>query len=440
VVDSWFAPISLLEHNDERVRLAVPDEQFKEYLYEHHFERIRASLQAIVGDEIEVELCTASSHLGGRQRASSSGRRSAIKSGPLQGILPLAGAGKPNRRADQLIDFLTFDSFVVGHSNELAHAAAIAVSEAPSTTFNPLFLHGGVGIGKTHLLHAIGLAVRARLPEYRILYVPSASYIDDTISAIRSSSTTARTKLRERYRDIDLLLIDDIQFMQGKEKTQEEFFHTFNALHQGRKQIIFTSDRFPSELDNFQDRLRSRFAWGLVAEIQAPDREMRIAILQRKAKAARLTLPLDVTHYLSDHLRNNVRELEGALNKLMAHGRISDRPIDMSLAHDVLAPIIELPSRSLTTETIQRAIAKQFGLEITDLKGGKRTRRVVHPRMIAMYLVRKHTEHSYPEIGQAFGGRDHSTAINAYKKISWRLKHDIVLQSNVQALELSLGK
>ncbi len=432
IVDSWFEPISLLDSEGDRVRLGVPDGQFLSYIQDHHIDRIRDSLERAAAGPVQVQLAV---HEAGDMVATS-----VTPAKKRQGSLPIEGKPRATVHKDRLIDFLTFEAFIVGQPNELAHGAAISVSEAPSTTFNPLFLYGGVGIGKTHLLHAIGLAIRARHPTFRILYVPSASFIDDTIAAMRSSSTSERARVRDRYRDVDVLLIDDIQFMQRKERTQEEFFHTFNALHQARKQIVLTSDRFPTELKDFQDRLRSRFEWGLVAEIGAPDREMRIAILLRKAQAAGMAVPLDVIHYIADHLRNNVRELEGALNKLLAHSRIGHRRIDMALARDVLGPVIELPSRNLTIDAIQKATAKYFGLRITDLKGSKRTRGVVTPRMIAMYLVRKHTDASYPEIGRAFGGRDHSTAINACRRIDWQLKHDERIGTAVQAVEHSLGR
>ena len=246
--------------------------------------------------------------------------------------------------------------------------------------------------------------------------------------------------VRDRYRQVDLLLIDDIQFLQGKEKTQEEFFHTFNALHQSGKQIVMTGDRFPSELDQLEQRLRNRFEWGLVAEIKPPDADLRCAILTRKATQAGIHLPLDVVHYLADHLRNNVRELEGALNKLRAHSRIGNRALDLQLARDVLGPIIDLPGRSLTVDAIQRAVARHFGLRITDLKGDKKHRSVAQPRMIAMCLARKHTELSFPELGRIFGGRDHSTVIHACKRVEWLLQTDNRIQSAVQAIESALGR
>jgi chromosomal replication initiator protein len=336
---------------------------------------------------------------------------------------------------------LTFDSFVVGPANELAAAAALAVAEAPGLAYNPLFIHGGVGLGKTHLLHAIGQHARARNPRLRVRYVAAETFIDDTLSAWRSRDGEARAEVRALYRhNVDLLLVDDVQFLQGKTHIQEEFFHIFNALHQGGKHIVLTCDRFPSELQQFHDRLRSRFEWGLVAEVTPPDRDLRIALVHRKARDMGLQLPIDVGLYLADHLRNNVRELEGALTKLSAHARIGKRAIDLGLARSVLGPQIELPSRNLTAEVIQRVTAQQFGLKLADLKGQKRHRSVVVPRMIAIYLTRKHTAMSYPDIGRAFGGRDHSTAIHACQKIEWQLATHAEVQASVQAIETALGK
>jgi chromosomal replication initiator protein len=335
----------------------------------------------------------------------------------------------------------TFDAFVIGAANELAAAAAQAVAERPGQQFNPLFLHGGVGIGKTHLLHAIGHLARQKQPGLRVRYVAAETYIDDLHAAWRQKDGSARSDLRHHYRkSVDLLLVDDVQFLQGREKVQEEFFHLFNALHQAGKQIVLTGDRYPSELQDFSDRLRSRFDWGLVAELRAPDRDLRTAILRRKAAEQGLQVPLDVIYYLADHLRNNVRELEGALNKLDAHARIGQRTIDATLARSVLGPIIELPSRNLTVDVIQRVTSQHFGLKVADLKGTRRHRSIVQPRMMAVFLTRKHTNLSYPDIGRAFGGRDHSTAIHACQKMEWLLATDPAVQAAVQTIEIALGR
>lgn len=361
---------------------------------------------------------------------------------PLHGPgSPLQSPVSPRDEADLLSARLTFASFVVGSSNELAATAARAVAVSPGQQYNPLFVHGGVGLGKTHLLHAIGHLARERNPNLRVRYVAAETYIDDNLSAWRSKDGSARNDVRNLYRrDVDLLLVDDIQFLEGRERVQEEFFHLFNALHQSGKQIVLTGDRFPAELTQLHDRLRSRFEWGLVAEIQPPDRNLRLAILRQNAERLGIGLPHDVAIYLADHLRNNVRELEGALTKLSAHAKIGKREVDLQLARSVLGPLLELPARNLSAEVIQRVAAQQFGLKVTDLKGERRHRSVVVPRMVAMYLTRKHTQLSFPEIGRAFGGRDHSTVIHACQKVQWLLATDKDTQSAVQAIESALGK
>lgn len=357
------------------------------------------------------------------------------------GVFDAYPGGQEGVQPDPLASRFTFDQFVVGQANEFAATAGRTVAENPGLQYNPLFLYGGVGLGKTHLLQAIGHAARMRTPSLRVRYVAAETYIDDLHSAWRSKDGGARTDLRNLYRNqVDLLLVDDIQFLQGRDKVQDEFFHLFNALHQAGKQIVVTCDRFPTELQEFTTRLRSRFEWGLVAEMTPPDRDLRVAILRRKAMDALLDVPLDVVHYLADHLRNNVRELEGALNKLAAHSNIGHRRIDMQLARSVLGPIIELPSRNLTVEVIQRVTAQHFGLKVTDLKGSKRHRSVVVPRMISIYLTRKLTSLSYPDIGRAFGGRDHSTAIHSCQKVEWMLTTDVAVQAALQAIEMALGR
>lgn len=504
VVDSWFARIEFVDATDCTVQLAVPDDHFRAYIAEHWLDTIRSTVQAVAQKPLDIELVLASSlplplrprgrmPLAGSQVAAGESmpalqsRPAALRGPKIQGarqgsllgeqvlggagsILALRGdlgpkaigaqnldssgfempqsgvfeahqGGQDGVQPDPLASRFTFDQFVVGPSNEFAATAGRTVAENPGLQYNPLFLYGGVGLGKTHLLQAIGHAARQRTPSLRVRYVAAETYIDDLHSAWRSKDGGARTDLRNLYRNqVDLLLVDDIQFLQGRDKVQDEFFHLFNALHQSGKQIVVTCDRFPTELQEFTTRLRSRFEWGLVAEMTPPDRDQRVAILRRKAVEALLDVPLDVVHYLADHLRNNVRELEGALNKLAAHSQIGHRRIDMQLARSVLGPIIELPSRNLTVEVIQRVTAQHFGLKVTDLKGSKRHRSVVVPRMISIYLTRKLTSLSYPDIGRAFGGRDHSTAIHSCQKVEWMLTTDMAVQAALQAIEMALGR
>lgn len=451
IVESWFEKIAVVHTTDTAIHLGVPDHHFRDYIEAHHLDAIRSCLQALTDRPIAVQfelLQETMAPSSGRQRHQHA--RSPTPQLSMQAALfDAAPSGIEVRAAPEHTSLprFTLDAFVVGISNQLAASAARAVAETPGQTFNPLFIYGGVGIGKTHLLHAIGHAARTRHPELRVRYVPAETFIEDTIRAMRSKEPSARSVVRDLYRDgVDMLLIDDIQFLQGKDKTQEEFFHTFNALHQAGKQVVLTSDRFPSELQQFHDRLRSRFDWGLVAEIAPPDRDLRCAILRKKVQEAGLEVKPEVISYLAEHLRNNVRELEGALNKLSAHQKLHSqaqgRPvsIDLALARSVLGALIELPSRQLSAELIQRATAQHFGLKVTDLKGARRHRNVVVPRMIATHLIRKHTPLSFPDIGRAFGGRDHSTAIHACQKVEWMLQTDPSVQAAVQAIETALGK
>ncbi len=444
VVDSWLDKVTLLHVAGGVVTLQVGDAQLADFVEHNYLEPIEVALSGLLGSPAQVTLrVVAPTDMGPMDLALFSADRSALDlpRSPVRQGLPLEMADADTQEWQDLAPRFSFDSFVVGKANELAAAAAQSVSQTPGQVYNPLFLYGGVGLGKTHLLHAIGQAARQRHPGLRVRYVAAETFIDDTMSAWRSKDGSARSDLRALYRhNVDMLLVDDVQFLQGRTPMQEEFFHLFNALHQAGKQIVLSCDRFPSELQQFHDRLRSRFDWGLVAEMTPPDRDLRLAILQRKARDLGLVLPFDVALYIADHLRNNVRELEGALTKLTAHARIGQRGIDLALARSVLGPLVELPSRNLTAEVIQRVAAQQFGLKITDLKGQKRHRSIVEPRMMAMYLTRKHTSMSFPEIGRVFGGRDHTTVIHACQKIEWQIKIDANLQSAIQTIETALGK
>ncbi|NDI36947.1 chromosomal replication initiator protein DnaA [Chengkuizengella sediminis] len=316
----------------------------------------------------------------------------------------------------------TFDTFVIGSGNRFAHAASLAVAEAPAKAYNPLFLYGGVGLGKTHLMHAIGHYIIEHHPKTKVLYISSEKFTNEFINAIRDNRGES---FRNKYRNIDILLIDDIQFLAGKEQTQEEFFHTFNALHEESKQIIISSDRPPKEIPTLEERLRSRFEWGLITDIQPPDLETRIAILRKKAKAENLDVPNEAMVYIASQIDTNIRELEGALIRVVAYSSLINEDISAELARNALKDII--PSsrpRVITVEDIQKITGAHYGLNIEDFKARKRTKSVAFPRQIAMYLSRELTDLSLPKIGEAFGGRDHTTVIHAYDKISKSLKND----------------
>ncbi len=326
----------------------------------------------------------------------------------------------------------TFDSFVIGSSNRFAHAASLAVAEAPSMTYNPLFIYGGVGLGKTHLMHAIGHFILEQNPNSKVVYVSSEKFTNELINSIREYRNE---EFRNKYRNVDVLLIDDIQFIAGKEGTQEEFFHTFNALHESNKQIIISSDRPPKEIPTLEDRLRSRFEWGLIADIQAPDLETRIAILKKKANIENLKVDNEVLLYIASKIKSNIRELEGALIRIVAYSSLTNSEISVELAEEALKDIIsENQIREITPKLIKEVVGKDYGLSLEDFSSRRRTHAIAYPRQIAMYLTRELTDLSLPKIGDEFGGRDHTTVIHAYDKISEQLKEDKELQRRLERL------
>ena len=330
----------------------------------------------------------------------------------------------------------TFNSFVIGNSNRFAHAASLAVAESPAKAYNPLFIYGGVGLGKTHLMHAIGHYILDNNPSAKVVYVSSEKFTNELINAIKDDKNE---DFRNKYRNVDVLLIDDIQFIAGKERTQEEFFHTFNALHDANKQIILSSDRPPKEIPTLEDRLRSRFEWGLIADIQVPDFETRMAILKKKADVENLNVANEVMGYIATKIKSNIRELEGALIRIIAYSSLTNREVTVDLASEALKDIIsKKQGKHITIDIIQDVVSSYFNLRIEDLKSQRRTRNVAYPRQIAMYLSRKLTDMSLPKIGEEFGGRDHTTVIHAYEKISENLKTDDSLQHTINDITKKL--
>lgn len=371
--------------------------------------------------------------------SSIAGRDMAVKFILAKDEIPAAPTIIVERNADDfplLNPRYTFDTFVIGESNRFAHAASLAVAEAPARAYNPLFVYGGVGLGKTHLMHAIGHFVLSRYPQMKVLYLSCEKFTNDFISSIQQRKTA---EFRARYRSIDLLLVDDIQFLAGKEQTQEEFFHTFNALHEANKQIILSSDRPPKEIATLEDRLRSRFEWGLITDIQPPDFETRVAILRQKAETENFRIPLELTSYLAARINSNIRELEGALIRIMAYVSFSKRQVTRELIDEVLKGLFpEDKAKALSIVDIQKVVAAHFGLKLDDLTAKKRTRAVSLPRQIAMYLSRKHTDASLPRIGDEFGGRDHTTVIHACEKIEESLASEHGFPQIIKELEVKL--
>ena len=400
----WIAPIHCDRVDDDRqeIVLSVPDDSHGRWLREHFLSTIRSTLRRLTESDYRIRFTTY-----GSNAAVPGGLGALTNSGPI--------AGNASAPLD-LIKRYRFDSFVDGPTNQFAMTTARAVAENPGTRYNPLFIFGGVGLGKTHLLHAVGHAVVELRPDKRVLYVTSETYVNDLIAAIRTDRMHA---FRSRYRDqCDVLLIDDIQFIAGKDRSQEEFFHMFNTLHSSHKQIVLTCDQMPSTIPDMEDRLRSRLQWGLIADIKPPGFETRVAILKRKAEADNLDLPDDVAMLLARHITRNVRELEGVLMRLDATARMTGKNLDLDLAQEVLGDLISDNLRVVHPDAIMKAVCAEFRITLAQIKGPRRHRNVTIPRQIAMYLVRELTDESLPQIGQRFGGRDHSTVFNALKRVA----------------------
>lgn len=325
-----------------------------------------------------------------------------------------------------------FNEFVVGNSNRFAHAASLAVSESPAKSYNPLFIYGGVGLGKTHLMHAIGHYILSQNKNSKVFYVSSEKFTNELINSIKDDKNEA---FRNKYRTVDVLLVDDIQFIAGKERTQEEFFHTFNALYEANKQIIVSSDRPPKEIPTLEDRLRSRFEWGLITDIQPPDYETRIAILKKKSERDRIDIPGEVFEFIATKIKSNIRELEGALNRVVAYSTLTKREVDISLTNEALKDIISTTRvRKIDVDFIKATVAEYYNMKIEDFESKKRTRQIAYPRQIAMYIARELTDLSLPKIGEEFGGRDHTTVIHACEKISTELVSDFDLKNKIDSM------
>ncbi len=433
--DLWLRPIECVAIDENgHIRLRAPNRYHKEWFEDNFLPSILKDLEARAQRAFKVDFEVVEDAVDPPRAAAAAPER---RPSPSSAPVPLPA------RPPELIDRYTFDKFVVGPTNQFAHAAARMVAESPASRWNPLFIYGGVGLGKTHLLQAIGHEIHRQHPEWSICFVTCEKFVTDFIGSMmsqkRSSGGSSMEEFRARYRTApDVLLVDDIQFLSNKDSSQDEFFHTFNALHYAHKQIVLTSDKLPAELPGVEDRLRSRFTWGLIAEVETPDLETRVAILKRKAELEKVTLPDEAALYLAAHVKTNVRELEGALLRLAARASFQGQPISLELARDAIAKLVASAPSGLTIEAVQREVAAYFDVKLHDLKGPKRHRAVAHPRMIAMYLARKLTSMSYPEIGSRFGGKDHSTVISAVRKIERLCAEDPAVRSVVNTLESHL--
>ncbi|HOI75569.1 MAG TPA: chromosomal replication initiator protein DnaA [Syntrophales bacterium] len=424
--ETWIQPIRVTTIEGNSIQFSVPNKFFKDWLNDNYLSLIKESLKQVSGIDLSVHFSV-----------SKGDGRPAETPAETKKVEGKAARKAPTARYDSNLNpSYSFERFVVGSCNQFAHAAAVSVGELPAKNYNPLFIYSDVGLGKTHLLNAIGLLTTNLYPDMNVVYVSAEEFVNELISSIRYDRTP---KFREKYRKIDCLLIDDIQFIAGKERTQEEFFHTFNTLHDAGKQIVVTSDKFPKDIPNLEDRLRSRFEWGLIADIHPPDIETRIAILQKKAQDNNILLSSSVAHYVASNAQSNIRELEGFLVRISAYASVTGRPIDLDLAREVLRKIVRQNEReNITIDEIIRAATGKFNVKLSDLKSKKKSKNIVLARQAAMFLCRKLTNASFPDIGDKLGGRDHSTVIYAVNKIGTMIEKDVNLKKMIQDLEDAL--
>ncbi|HWZ52755.1 MAG TPA: chromosomal replication initiator protein DnaA [Granulicella sp.] len=445
--DTWLKPTRFSHVSGDTLYVRIPSAEFQ-HIGDRYADLIQEAIENL-GLEIEnVQFQTPAQDPnavrlredGGFAPVPSHSQNAPTPGRSGRGAPSAAAAAEQSRfdwsAASQLNPKYQFDAFVIGSGNQFAMAAAQAVAERPSKAYNPLFLYGGVGMGKTHLMHAIGHDVKRRQPHASISYVSGEKFTNEMINSVRYDKMTS---FRDRFRNVDVLLIDDIQFLAGKERTQEEFFHTFNALHESMKQIVIASDRPPKELADFEDRLRSRFEWGLIADIQPPDLETKVAILQKKAESEHTQLPTDVALFIASNVRTNVRELEGALVRLIAWCGLHGVEITLAVTQQCLKQFIDTQVRKITIEAIQRAVAEQFGMRVAELKQKNNSRQIVVPRQIAMYLAKQMTEASLPEIGRQFGGKHHTTVMHSIAKIDEQRRADKDLNRTINKLMETLS-
>ncbi len=418
---TWIQPTKLVGYDKGRLTIQGPNPFFIDWLAEHHKDKMRLAASECLGEEVTVEFVA----------SPSPPRVSPPESNARRSVLVRDPVNLPNNV--QLNSRYTFEQFIVGGNNRLAHAAAHAVSDNPAQVYNPLFIYGGVGLGKTHLIQAIGHAVLQEHPTLKISYVSTENFMNELIHAIRKGITL---EFKERYRNIDILLIDDIQFLAGKESTQEEFFFTFNALHDANKQIVVTSDRPPKEIPTLQERLTSRFAWGLITDIQSPDLETRIAILRKKVENERIHMPNDVIQVIAENVKSNIRELEGSLIRILACSSLTCQEINVEMAQEVLRDIIKGSSRKkINIQTIQKVVSQHFDVPLDSLKARTRISNVVIARQVGILLSRELTGLPLVQIGKRFGGRDHSTVLHSIKKVQKLVRADIALNRKIQTIK-----
>ena len=408
IYSTWFKPTSFVADDGHLLRIRVPNALFSDWLNKHYSAVLTEALAEVNRPGCVVAFVTEDGDGDRAKTVPPSSKSTALASPPPEPEDIVAGS------AGSLAPRYSFDTFIVGPSNQFAHAACRAVAEAPSRSYNPLFIYGGVGLGKTHLMHAIGHYVLTHLTSLKLTYISSERFMNEMINAVRYDRIL---DFRERYRSVDVLLVDDIQFIAGKEGTQNEFFHTFNALYDSQKQIVISSDCPPHEIPSLEERLRSRFEWGLIADIQPPDLETKVAILKKKAETEGIPLPDNVAIYIAGKIKSNIRELEGSLIRLIAYASLTGREISLALAQDVLRNVLQHDERAVTIEIIQKYVSDYYQLKLAELKSRNNSKSIALPRQIAMYLCKSLTNASLPEIGRSFGGKHHSTVIHSIRKI-----------------------
>ncbi len=436
--NSWIKPLSLVDVRDGRALIAAPTRFMRDWVLSHYGDRIRDLLALENTDIADIEI-EVRARLGGRDSSPGEAAKTGTDTGSGKRLAPQRAV--PERRRDDEIGAplnprFTFASFVVGKSNELAHAAARRVAENPHVQFNPLFLYGGVGLGKTHLMHAVAWHIRARDPARKVMYLSAEKFMYQFIRALRFKDTMT---FKQQFRSADVLMIDDVQFIAHKESTQEEFFHTFNALIDNHRQVIISADRSPSDLEGIDERIRSRLGWGLVADIHPTDFELRLGILQSKAEqVGDVDVPEEVLEFLARRITSNVRELEGGLNRVVAYASLVGRPVTLEMAQEVLQDLLRANDRRVSVEDIQRKVADYFNLRLSDLLSVRRARSVARPRQVAMYLAKQITSRSLPEIGRKFGGRDHTTVMHAVRRIEELRELDAELDEAISHIRRTL--
>ena len=428
---TWLLPLKVFRIEGNILKITAPFEQAATYVENKYKTFLYVAVAEAMGEEYEIRIIT---------------EYEALKEKPLEPETPKKAAAAPapkvaEEQKTNLNPRYTFDTFVIGSNNRFAHAAALAVAESPGKEYNPLFLYGGVGLGKTHLMHSVAHYILQQDPTKKVLYVTSEVFTNELIDSIRNGNNNSMTAFREKYRNIDVLLIDDVQFIIGKESTQEEFFHTFNALHSANKQIIISSDRPPKDMETLEARLQSRFEWGLIDDISSPDYETRMAILRKKEELDGYNIDDEVIRYIATNIKSNIRELEGALNKLVALSNLEKREINISMAEEVLKDIISPnQKREVTPQVILEVVAEHYGISVSDIIGGKRNAEIVTPRQVVMYLCREITDTPYKAIGILLGNRDHSTIINGDGKVRKQLQaNDGSLKNNIDIIRKKLS-